>query len=269
MADDGSGGELLAYLDVLARDERVRAIRLEHSGIPARVRNRALELARSPYVAILDSDDIWEANKLERQLDVMRGAPDCEWSYSAYTMIDAAGAALPSDRDRRWTPHAGAICAEVARTVASIPTAGVIASTRLIREVGGFDEAMDCAEDYDLWMRLALHSPACVVEEPLVRVRRHPGNTPRKAGRAHVARDYSLRKLATRVDGRRRALLEEERSRNALARAAAIARGGGRWRALGAVAESLPFSWKYPLWWYGAARAVARACVGPRPDATP
>ena len=100
VADDGSGGELLAYLYVLARDERVRAIRLEHSGIPARVRNRALELARSPYVAILDSDDIWEANKLERQLDVMRGAPDCEWSYSAYTMIDA-GRRTPARSSRR------------------------------------------------------------------------------------------------------------------------------------------------------------------------
>jgi glycosyltransferase involved in cell wall biosynthesis len=264
VADDGSGSEVLAYLDALARDERVRVIRLEHSGNAARVRNRALELVRSPLVAFLDSDDLWEAAKLERQLELMRGARDCEWSYSAFTMIDASGATLATERDRRWTPYGGAIFPQIVRGLASIRTPAVIASTRLVRDVGGFDETMDCAEDYDLWMRLALRSPACVVDEPLVRVRRHAANTARKAGRAHVARDYSLRKLAPQVDEAQRALLAEERSRNALARATAIAAAGGRWQALGAVAEGLPFSWKYPRWWYGAARAVARACVGRR-----
>jgi glycosyltransferase involved in cell wall biosynthesis len=267
VADDGSGSDVQAYLDELARDPRVRVLRLEHSGNAARVRNRALQLVRSEYVAFLDSDDLWEPAKLERQLALMRGSPGCEWGYPAYTMIDGSGAPLPSERDRQWTPYGGRIFREVVRTVASIPIAGVIASAGLIRDVGGFDEAIDCSEDYDLWMRLALRSPACVIDEPLVRVRRHAANTARRAGAAHVARDYSLRKLATQADAAQRALLAEERSRNALARARAIAARGGRWHALGVVAGSLPFGWKYAGWWYGAARVVARACIGPRRDA--
>ena len=61
---------------------------------------------------------------------------------------------------------------------------------------------------------------------------------------AYVARDYSLCKLARNVTGPQRRLLEQERSRNALALAAEIANRGGRWRALVAVGRSLPFSWK-------------------------
>src|SRR5262249_22760627 len=129
------------------------------------------------------------------------------------------------------------------------------------------DEAIDCAEDFDLWTRLALRSPICVVEEPLVRVRSHPNNSGRKVGSASVARDYSLCKLAARTSGQARALLMKERSRNALGHAAAIAAHGGRWTSLGPVGGSLRFSWRYPEWWYGAAKAVARACLGTRRSA--
>ncbi len=138
----------------------------------------------------------------------------------------------------------------------------VVARTGLVREVGAFDEAIDCAEDFDLWTRLALRSPICVVDEPLVRVRSHPNNSGRKIGSASAARDYSLRKLAAGTNGRVRALVVKERSRNALAHAAALAAHGDRWMSLAPIASSLRFSWRYPGWWYGAAKAFARACLG-------
>ena len=64
---------------------------------------------------------------------------------------------------------------ETVRGAVSIRSpAVVVARTELVREVGAFDEAIDCAEDFDLWTRLALRSPICVVDEPLVRVRSAP-----------------------------------------------------------------------------------------------
>jgi hypothetical protein len=131
-----------------------------------------------------------------------------------------------------------------------------------VRGVGAFDEAIDCGEDYDLWARLALRSPACVIDEPLVRIRRYRGTDPSKIGHAHVARDYSLRKLATQVEGPQQALLVEERSRNALVQAAVIAAHGDRRRALATVARSMPVGWKFPRWWYGAAKAMVRVALG-------
>jgi len=264
IADDGSGPPVLEYLATLENSERVQVLRRRHVGNPAMVRNAAIAVARAPLVAFIDSDDVWAPAKLELQLAQMRAAPACAWSYTAFVNVDADEMPLPSERSRPWTAHAGEIFAEVVRGEASIRTPCVMASTELVRDVGGFDVAIDCAEDYDLWVRLALRSPVCVVDQPLVHVRRHRKGPNRAIGYANEARDYSLRKLARALDGPRRALVEEERSRNALAKAATIAAHGGRWRALSAVASSASFSWRYPRWWYGAAKALGRACLRTR-----
>jgi len=263
VADDGSSAPAAEYLRALERHERVRVLWRPHTGNAGKMRNAALEHARAPFVAFLDSDDLWAPTKLETQLAKMRAAPDCGWSYSAFLLIDSDGVPLPSERSRRWTPHHGHVFREVVRGAVSIRSPSVVmARTELVREVGAFDEAIDCAEDFDLWVRLALRSPICVADEPLVRVHTHPHNNGRSIGSAPEARDYSLRKLAAQTGGQARALLAKERSRNALAYSAALAAHGDHWTSLSPLASSLRFSWKYPAWWYGAAKALARACLG-------
>ena len=267
IADDGSDDSTLAYLESLTRDRRVRVLRLQRSGNPGAARNAGIAAARAAHLAFLDSDDLWTPSKLERQLAALRASRDCRWSYSAFVVVDAAGTPLASERTRAWTPHGGEIFEQVVRATASIRLPSVVAITQLVRETGGFDEAIDRSEDYDLWLRLALRSPVVVVDEPLIRVRRHAGNENRPPGSAHIARDYSLRKMAQQLSGARRDLLVEERSRNALARAAAVAARGGRWRSAAIVCRSLPLGWKYPRWWYGAAKALGRAFLDRRSGA--
>ena len=261
VADDGSDQTTLHYLEGLTRDERVRLLRLKRSGNPGAVRNAGIAAARGALLAFLDSDDLWAPNKLERQLAALRANRECRWSYTAFLMVDADGTPLSSERTRPWTPHGGEIFVQIVRGTASIRLPSVLATTDFVREAGGFDEAIDRSEDYDLWLRLALQSPVCVVDEPLLRVRRHPSNENREPGSAHLARDYSLRKLAGQLSGAQRALLMEERSRNALAMAAEVAARGERRRSAAIVWGSLPFSWRYPHWWLGAAKALARACL--------
>jgi glycosyltransferase involved in cell wall biosynthesis len=267
IADDGSAAPVLEYLATLETCERIHVLRREHVGNPGKVRNAAIAEARGSLIAFMDSDDLWEPTKLERQLAEMRARHACGWSYTGFVNVDAEEAPLPSERNRPWTAYAGDIFGEVVRGSASIRTPCVVASAELVRHVGAFDEAIDCAEDYDLWARLALRSPVCVVDEPLVRVRRHRDSPTRAIGYVHDARDHSLRKLARRLDGPRRSLVDAERSRNALTKAATLAAHGDRLRALAAVASSARFSWRYPRWWYGAAKALARACVGSKATA--
>jgi glycosyltransferase involved in cell wall biosynthesis len=260
VADDGSGESVLEYLGTLERHDNVRILRRAHSGNPGKVRNAGIAEARGSFVAFMDSDDLWTPTKLEKQFAMLRAQPECRWCYTAFVIVDAHGVTLASERTRRWTAHGGDIFDQVVRGQASIRTPSVVARTEFLREVGAFDETIDCAEDYDLWARLALRSPACVVDEPLVRVRRYPRNDEREVGRAHVARDRSLRKLASQLAGRRRALVLAERSRNALARGAALVACGNPWRGVGAVASSLPLGWRYPGWWFGCAKLLVRAC---------
>ena len=114
VADDGSGEETTTYLRGL-ESSRVRVLYFMHSGRPSRARNAALEAATGRYVAFMDSDDLWEPNKLARQLSAMHAEQRCEWSYTAFTIVDAEGTPLASECHRRWTPHGGHIFEEVVR----------------------------------------------------------------------------------------------------------------------------------------------------------
>jgi hypothetical protein len=139
---------------------------------------------------------------------------------------------------------------------AQIRTPSVMATRELIAQAGGFDEALLCAEDHDLWLRLTLYSEVAIVDEPLLFVRRHQDSHTSDWQSAFVGRDSSLARRQQLVDAGRRSLLREERMRNALKFAATHAELGAQGRMFRALWESLPYSWTYPQWWVGGLKTV-------------
>ena len=259
LADDGSDLETRQYLQSLANHPRVTVEWLPHTGRPSIVRNAALRRAGGAYVAFLDSDDLWAPTKLERQIDTLRTRVNCRWSYTGFLRVDAWGNPLPEEARRSWwVPYEGDIFEQVATGRAAIRTPSVLATRQLIAQAGGFDEAMLSAEDYDLWLRLALYSEVAIVDEPLVHVRYHDENHTREWQSAFVGRDRSLSLRQQLVDSGRRSLLRRERMRNALKLAATHANLGAQDRMMRTLWESLPFCWTYPQWWLGASKAVLR-----------
>ncbi len=256
IADDGSDLETRQYLESLANEPRVLVVWLPHTGRPSVVRNAALLKAAGEYVAFLDSDDLWATRKLERQIETLRARVSCRWSYTAFLRVDAAGTALPEETRRPWVPYEGDIFEQVVTGRAQIRTPSVLATRQLIAQAGGFDEGLLSGEDYDLWLRLALHSEVAIVDEPLVFVRYHDENHTREWQSAYVGRDRSLSRGQQLVDSGRRSLLREERVRNALKLAATHAELGAQGRMLRALWKSLPYSWTYPRWWLSGLKTV-------------
>jgi len=265
IADDGSGDEMRAYLRDLGNRPRVQVVWLPHRGIPAAVRNAALRAAGGSHVAFLDSDDLWAPRKLERQVALLSARPECRWSYTAFRQVDRLGVPLAGERTRRWTAYQGDIFEAVIKHEAELRTPAVMAERQLLLDVGGFDEELRSAEDYDLWARLALRSPVAVVDEPLVDVRRHDRNHSRDWAIAFAGRDRSLAKLQSAVDPGRRALLRRERARNGATLVAEHARRGERREALQAFAGSAAYAWSYPEWWWRSLRAAAGSYLRSRP----
>ena len=257
VADDGSGEDLRAYLRDLESRPRVKVVWLPHRGIPAAVRNAAVREATGTHVAFLDSDDLWAPRKLERQIALLTARPECSWSYTAFRQVDRQGAPLAEEHTRRFTPHQGEIFEQLVAHTAELRTPSVMVARQLLRDVGGFDEAMRSGEDYDLWMRLALWSPVALVDEPLVDVRRHDHNHSRNWAIAFDGRDRSLAKLQSAVTPGRRALVRRERARNGARLVAEHARRGERLEALSAFVGSAAYSWSYPEWWWRSLRAAA------------
>jgi glycosyltransferase involved in cell wall biosynthesis len=171
VVDDGSDGATRELLRS-SGDSRTTIVLGPHTGKPAVARNRGIALARGRYIAFLDSDDRWAPVKLERQLELMRGAPARRWSYTAVRRIDSAGRVLEPSRIA-FVPHSGAILKQVLTVDAQIALPTVMAETELVRELGGFDEQLRMIEDYDLWARMALASEVGVDLEPTTDVRNH------------------------------------------------------------------------------------------------
>lgn len=67
--DDGSADRTAEIAQAYAqRDARIRVLRNPQNMGVARTRNRGFDLARGEWIALLDSDDRWRAQKLEKQL---------------------------------------------------------------------------------------------------------------------------------------------------------------------------------------------------------
>src|SRR5262249_16949972 len=93
--DDGSSDETVARVAAIW-DMRVPLSRLPHGGAPT-VLNAGLAMARGTYVALLDHDDLWLPQKLERHLAYFDRHPATSVTFSWSVLID--------ERDRPLSIH--------------------------------------------------------------------------------------------------------------------------------------------------------------------
>lgn len=71
-------------------DNRIIWIDLERNSGAALARNTGINNCRGDYICFLDSDDLWEVTKLEKQIDFMTNS-NCDFSYTGYEFADENG----------------------------------------------------------------------------------------------------------------------------------------------------------------------------------
>lgn len=97
IVDDCSKDDSLRIAEEYAKhDSRIRVLHNEHNYGVARTRNRAIVCSCGQYIAFLDSDDVWQPDKLKKQLALLE-AEDGDMSYCAYKIIGADGAPVRPD----------------------------------------------------------------------------------------------------------------------------------------------------------------------------
>ncbi|MCC6968119.1 MAG: glycosyltransferase [Nitrospira sp.] len=161
--DDGStdgSGELVS-----AFGERVRYI-LQPNGGVAQARNRGITASRGRYIALMDHDDLWEPEKLAKQVAVLEQQPAVGMVVTDVAHIDRAGRSMneigPASQPQQ----------EFARLFVQgfVPTPSATLIRKAVLEaVGGFDEQFNSAgmDDHELWTRLAATTTIVGIAEPL------------------------------------------------------------------------------------------------------
>lgn len=95
LVDDGSTDQSLSIMRHMAEEmnrekERVRIFELGGNQKAARARNRGVLEAKGDYVAFLDADDLWDPEKLNKQIRMMQ-EKDCAFSFTGYEFADEDG----------------------------------------------------------------------------------------------------------------------------------------------------------------------------------
>ena len=179
--DDGSSDGTAARVERLG-DPRVRVLRHDTSQGVAAARNTGIETAVAPWIAFLDDDDHWSPHKLAAQLAALKTA-DAMFSYTGVLVVGGDG----EPRDVLPAPPPGEIRDRLLRqNVMPAGSSNVVASTELLRHLGGCDEQLGYLADWDLWIRLALAGSGAACDEVLVAYVRHAGQM-RLTGRMAIA----------------------------------------------------------------------------------
>ncbi len=163
--DDGSTDDTAERIPALF--PQIRFLRQENRGVSA-ARNLAIEAATAQeeggtWLAFLDSDDTWEPQKLERQLEALAGRPE-RICHTDEIWIRNGRRVNPRQRHAK---HGGRIYLECLPLCAMSPSSVMIHSD-VFQEVGLFDEDLPACEDYDLWLRICAREEVLYVDEKLV-----------------------------------------------------------------------------------------------------
>ena len=200
VVDDGDSrvaGHLAPYL----ADPRIRFLRTDNGGLPT-ARNRAIAASDTPYVALLDGDDVLEPDFVSSMIAALEASPRNGFATGDATFFgsDRVGELFSS-----YCPQAlPATLERVIRREFNI--FGLTAMRReAIEAIGGFDASLKSSEDLDAWIRLLAGGwELAYVARPLARYRRREGqmsgNTPVMLRTAHAVMDKARRELAGRPE---------------------------------------------------------------------
>ncbi|MBI3245238.1 MAG: glycosyltransferase [Deltaproteobacteria bacterium] len=180
VVDDGSNDGTLEILRSFT-DERLHIHQNERRlGIPGNW-NRCVALARGEYLTIFHQDDMMLPDNLSRKIQLLTHAADVGFVHSA---IELARDGSAPTNPREWVENAQAdFIVEGCRYFRKLlfhencicaPT--VVTRREALLALGGFDENLSYACDYEMWMKLCVENRVGFLAQPLVRYRWHEKN---------------------------------------------------------------------------------------------
>ncbi|HXH93775.1 MAG TPA: glycosyltransferase [Thermoanaerobaculia bacterium] len=169
MINDGDPA-VAAAIQARYDDPRIRIINTPSPLGLGGSRNAGLHEARGALIAFIDSDDVCEPGRFEKQEAFLRSHPDHVLVGSALRYINAQSRTI----GRRRYPENDEDIKKRMVVMNCIAQPSVMARRTALIEAGGYVPEFPAAEDYDLWLRAARLGKFHNLPEELVAYRIHP-----------------------------------------------------------------------------------------------
>jgi glycosyltransferase involved in cell wall biosynthesis len=214
LVDDGSrDGSVEAAGTIARKDPRIRVLVNQANLGTYGTEQRALEESTGALVAVLNTDDVWQPDKLASQIQALRDHPQASHSATLGCQIDREGKVEPgADVHGDW-PREGVF------TLLPwlIQENRILASSVIFRREGlAFETKCRYSGDWVALIDAGLRGPCALLPEPLTQWRVHGGNahfmSPPRLAEEILVREWILRRqgrwgVLEHSEGRRRSQL--------------------------------------------------------------
>jgi len=132
---------------------RIKVLKIHNNGIIASSRNKGIRSAKGEWIAFLDSDDWWSANKINIILDYV----DKSDVFVAHPLKKIYNNKIKKINENDSTTCLPRSYKDLVVKGNSISTSSVMVKASVLNEIGLFNESKEyvASEDYDLWLRIS------------------------------------------------------------------------------------------------------------------
>lgn len=166
VVDDGSTDESLAIAQSVLDECDLchRLIHQDNAGVST-ARNNGVAAAQGKFICFLDADDWWAPTFLEKMDELIRTYPDAGiYGTNYYYVKNGINKVCLAGIDTGYINYCKVYAERLRMPLTSI-------SVALPRDVfdryNGFNASLKLGEDFDLWIKIALHSKVAFLNEPL------------------------------------------------------------------------------------------------------
>ena len=162
VVDDGSTDGTCDYIQ--SNFPSIKLLHQPNKGVSS-ARNMGIRSSNSDWVALLDSDDEWFRQKLEKQVMTLSQSPDIKFCHTEEIWIRNGVRVNQMKKHQKYGGHIFYKCLDMCR----ISPSSVLFHQSILDDVGYFDKDLKVCEDYDLWLRITAKFPVLYIDESLIK----------------------------------------------------------------------------------------------------
>ena len=162
VVDDGSTDGTSDYIQ--SNFPSIRLLQQPNKGVSS-ARNKGIRYTDANWISLLDSDDEWFPQKLEKQVMTLSQSPDIKFCHTEEIWIRNGVRVNQMKKHQKYGGHIFYKCLDMCR----ISPSSVLFHQSILDDVGYFDKDLKVCEDYDLWLRITAKFPVLYIDESLIK----------------------------------------------------------------------------------------------------